>query len=343
MTSRRRAQPTGERVGHQLPTRPWHDRDRPARERVPLAVLVTADAGSARRGLLHLQRTAGNRAVADSLAQRPPPQLGSVPAASSLPAIGSAASTQAGLHVVGSPSPTEKPATNGIKEIKSLPLGSNAIGYTRLHYIKPPRLRTAAPRQVEGGWVAPLQPTTLEKDAHFSFYPGPGAHELRIDGERKVHGYLSEAVSSIVRDGEAEHLLDLEWARHLTYDTVVETINALAAGEPPLADSPENARKLACQQLRSALPPQLRWEEGQSPAARWDAVYTELEKVTHARDKGWHNVPDETIRSPDVESELKQRLGVPADDRLREFNHRGEIGKHPPEEIVPARFAKLSG
>lgn len=333
------------RLGADRHERPSAHRSSAPHERVPLAVLVRADGGTARRGLLHLQRSAGNRAVAASLARRPsqptvlPPTPTPSPASPS--AIAAAAASHAGVHVVGSPAPTEKPATDGIRQIKALPLGGNAIGYTRLPFIRPLRLRTAEPKQIEGGWIAPLEPTSVQADGHSSLYPGPGAHELRAEGEQKVHGYLSEKVSGIVREGEMEHLLDLEWARHLTYDTAAETVNALAAAEPPVADSPDAARALACQQLRAALPAQLRWADGQSPNAKLEAVYGSLEQVTHSRDRGWHNVPDETIRAPHVEADMKERLGIPKEDRLREFNHRGEIGKHPPEVIVPARFAKL--
>ncbi|HYN69257.1 MAG TPA: hypothetical protein VEX41_03490 [Candidatus Eisenbacteria bacterium] len=318
-----------------------------------LAALARSDGGSRHEAVMALQRTVGNRAVLDALADGPAkpsavpatsrqPAHGPEPQATSLSSIAAVAAGRPGFAVIGSPAATAMPAPGGIAEIKGQPGGATAAGYTRLPATTPVVLEIGRPQKRGGGWVALPSRVRVDQEPPFALYPGPGVHDLPETEGRRRHGYVSDEVSGVIRAGEEEHLADLEWARHLTYDTVVAAINGLTAGGAAVADSPDIATQATRDAVRSALPPQLRWPDGIEPDKRWRDAYASLVGVTRGRDKaGWHFVPAETIRIPAEEEKLKKQLGVPAEDELRRYTDRSEIGSHDSEAIVPAAFDAL--
>jgi hypothetical protein len=164
--------------------------------------------------------------------------------------------------------------------------------------------------------------------------PGPVGQTRR----RHVTG---EAAGEI-RRGEEEHLLDLEWARHLAYETVADTINGIAAGTPASGGSPDAARDAASRQVCAALPNQLRWQAGRDPVQHWRSVYGQLVAVTRERDEvsHWHDMPSAPVLDPAE----KRKLGLPEHDELwRYVPGRTDVGKHPSEPLVRARFGALAG
>jgi hypothetical protein len=93
-------------------------------------------------------------------------------------------------------------------------------------------------------------------------------------------------MSSLLRQGEEEHLADAARAFALTYQLVAETINSLSGRRFGPASTPAAAQALAEAELARRLPPAL----GVNPA-RWVTELDRLLLQTRSRDQqGWHGV-----------------------------------------------------
>lgn len=318
---------------------------------------VMARIDPARRSTIaaQLQHAAGNRATRELLgsdggADAGPLTPADAPAAAPARSITGVASARPGLLVAAADpeatgiaagashaSPASPPA--GVQQIRELPLGAHAAGYTSIPAPAPPELATAQPERRGNGWVARVRPTSVGSDAPVSLYPGDGLHDVAAGptGQQR-HVDVSPDLSELIRKGEEEHLLDLEWIRHLTYDRAAAAVNAVAGGEPPIVDSPAAAARAAADQVRQALPPQLRWPEGEDPFRRWAHAYGRLVHATVERDEsGWHNVASAAILDPGE----KRKLGVSEQDEVLRYVDRSQIGKHPSAALVRARFSEL--
>ena len=298
---------------------------RTAARRLPATGLALAgDAGSRERSVLSLQASAGNSAVVAALS-----------------AIRVTSRAHAGLHVVNKVASTEAPARDGAERIiAERGGGSHAAGYTSLPAPGAPELVVTTPgQQSPGTWNATVRATSVTPDIPTSLYPGPGVHDLGPGPtDQQRHKDVTAPMSDLIRRGEEEHLLDLEWARHLSYDTVADTINRVAAGAPATGDSAEAARRAATNAVRSALPAQLRWADGQDEGLVWRRAYSRLAHVTIERDdNGWHNLTSGFVLDPAE----KRRLGVPEADELTRYVGGTQIGQHKPEQVVRARFDEL--
>lgn len=314
------------------------------------------DRASRSQAVATLQRSAGNRAVAAALAKASRPNARPATSAS-LSTIASTASRRPGLNIlpillpldlealgVALQAPRSTPAEppGGSKRISSeRGGGSRAAGYTSLPAPIAPDLAVGNPERRGNGYVAPVKPTTVGPDPPVSLYPAPGVHDIGPGaGGQERHINVTPETSEIIRRGEEEHLLDIEWARHLSYDRAAAAVNAVAAAEPPLADSPAAARTQAMDQVRQALPAQLRWKDGEDPGRPWVRAYSRLAHVTIERDQNhWHDMTSAFV----LEAAEKRRLGVPEADELTRYVGGPEIGKHPSADLVRARFAELAG
>jgi hypothetical protein len=300
---------------------------RSARQALGLGATLDGDSGSRERALVSLSASAGNGAVAAALST-----------------IQAAAHVHAGLAVVNKVASTEAPTRDGAQRIADARGGgSRAAGYTSLPAPGAPDLVVTGPSQVANGtWSAAVQATSVTPDAPSSLYPGPGVHDIGPGptGQQR-HKDVTGPMSNLIKRGEEEHLLDLEWARHLSYDTVADAINAVAAAAPATGDSAEAARNAATNAVRGRLPAQLRWADGQDPGLVWRRAYSHLAHVTIERDtpNGWHNMTSGFVLDPAE----KRRLGVPEADELTRYVGGTEIGQHPSEHEVRARFDELGG
>jgi len=308
------------------------------------------DRGSRQRALAGLQRSAGNAAVVEALTARPPASAH----ASSLGAIAGAAAGRPGLAVLpfpldfeaigvsigaGRSAPAGPPT--GARRIRSAQGGgTRAAGYTELPAPRPPELSIAQPQRVEGGWSAAVQPTANDRPVPTSLYPAPGVHEVGTNaGGQQSQVHVTPDMSDVIRQGEDEHLLDLEWARHLSYDRAASAVNAAAEAPAPVAATPEAARRLAERQVCAALPPALRWPLGSDPVRPWIRAYSRMAHVTIERDQaGWHSMTSAFVLDPAE----KRALGVPVGDELTRYVGGPQIGRHPSAPLVRARFAELS-
>lgn len=314
------------------------------------------DAGSLQRTVSSLQRSAGNRAVAEALAESTP-RRDSGPAPASLSAIDSTATSQPGAAAFIFPIPIDFEAIGvSLRAARSSPApppagaerirderggGGRAAGYTSLPAPTPPDLTISQPVRQAAGWVATVQPTSVGPDVPASLYPAPGVHDLGPGptGQQR-HVHVTPPMSDVIRAGEQEHLLDLEWARHLSYDRAAATVNAVAEAQPPVGETPAAARQLAAREVRSALPSQLRWAEGEDPVRPWVRAYSRLAHVTIERDQNrWHDMTSAFVLDPAE----KRRLGVPVQDELTTYVGGPKIGEHPPAQLVRGRFAELTG
>ncbi|HYN68787.1 MAG TPA: hypothetical protein VEX41_01085 [Candidatus Eisenbacteria bacterium] len=304
-----------------------------------------------------LQRAVGNRALATALEAATPStaQLQSLgaPSPTSPSLIAAASAALPGLAVFPIPIDIEGIVV-GLSAQRSVPAGppgganqirdengggSSAAGYTSLPAPTPPELVCDEPQRREDGWVAPVRPTAVGGDAPVSLYPAPGVHDLdpgAAGQERHLH--VTADASSLIRQGEDEHLLDLEWARHLSYDRAAAAVNAVAASPPTPAPDAAEARRRARRQVQDALPRQLRSAPGADPVAPWIQAYSRLAQATHERDnQGWHDLTSAFVLDP----QEKRRLGVPEHHELKRYTRAPGIGKHPSAELMRARFNEL--
>ena len=320
--------------------------------RVPLdgvAGVAHWDAASRRNTLNDLQRQIGNRAVARALAPSAPAR----PVMSSPAQIGARAAARPGLAIpvmldfeaivvslqAAGRSVAAAPP-DGAERIRSAQAGgTRAAGYTELPAPTPPELKIAEPRKVEGGWAARVQPTPNDRPLPTSLYPAPGVHQLGTNaGGQQQHLLVTQQMSEVIRQGEQEHLLDLEWARHLSYDRAAAAINAAAESDGPVAPTPEAARERAEAEVCTALPAPLRWTRGTDPGRPWVRAYSRMAHVTIERDEaGWHAMTSAFVLDPAE----KRAAGVPVGDELTRYVGGPQIGEHPSAPLVRARFAAL--
>lgn len=302
-----------------------------------------------------MQRSAGNRAVRQALAGPSPVSPGSMPITASPAAIAASAHSRPAAAVLGIPigldyeaisvmlrasrsAPAQPPAgAHRIRDERGG--GSRAAGYTSLPAPTPPALTIGDPERREGGWAAPVRPTSVQPDTPVSLFPGPGVHDLGPGptGQER-HIDVTPEMSNLIRQGEEEHLLDLEWARHLSYDRAAAAVNAVSASGSPVADSPAAARQRAAEAVRSELPAQLRWRDGDDYLGPWLRAYSRLAHVTIERDQShWHDMTSAFVLDPAE----KRRLGVPVADELTRYMGGPEIGQHPSAPLARARFSEL--
>ena len=286
-------------------------------------LIIEGDAGSRERATLSLQASAGNRAVASSLRD-----------------IATGASLDGALRVVGSPASTAAPAPGGGMQIAGEATGMRAAGVTTLPAPGAPDVVIGQPlRQSDGRWQARVNATTVSPDAPTSLYPGIGVHEEQATATgMAVHRHVTSAASDEIKRGEEEHLLDLEWARHLAYDQVGDAINRVAASGPVTGATSDEARRVALFSVRSAVPAQARWPDGADPIMHWRRTYGRLVAVTRERDSPnrWHNMSTEIVMDP----QAKQQLGVPEADELRRYiAGTTQVGQHPSAPLVEGRYA----
>ena len=105
-------------------------------------------------------------------------------------------------------------------------------------------------------------------------------------GGRTVNHYwdISPQISTLIRNGEQEHLDDALRAYQLTYQCVETAVNSLVGRQFGPANTPAEATELARQALAQILPRQL----GTDPA-NWVRMLARLLTRTQARDSsGWH-------------------------------------------------------
>lgn len=297
--------------------------------------------------VLELQRLAGNRAVATVLAATRPASAGVVEAAATSPGlrvpflpIPLPIDVEALGVALGAARSSAAPAPGGAKRIRDARGGgSRAAGYTSLPVPTPPELALGEPQRAGEGWVAPVRPTRSVPDVPVSLYPGPGVHDLGPGprGQQR-HLHVTDEMSDLVRRGEEEHLLDLEWARHLSYDRAAAAINAAAEAPPPPAPSPAEARSRALERVRAGLPRALQWAPREDAGLRWRRAYSRLAHVTIERDQNhWHDLTSAFVLDPAE----KRSLGVPESDELTRYIGGTEIGLHPPAELLRARLDEL--
>ncbi len=343
------------------------ERDRAAAEllvhaggRDGVAAIGRWDAGSRAAALVSLQRSAGNRAVQAALAAgqapsrtaptvapatRPsvaPPatidaQAHARPAAAVLPVLFDLEAIQVSL-AAGRSAPAA-PA-GGLQQIRDQVPGTRAAGYTSLPAPDPPALVVGEPELREDGWVAKVQPTRVGSDRPESLYPAPGVHDIPPGptGQQR-HLDVTPAMSDLIRVGEGEHLADLEWARHLSYDRAAAAVNALADQGAPAARTAEAARQAASRAVCAALPAQLRWRAGGDPVGPWVRAYSQLAAMTVQRDANhWHDITSAFVLDPAD----KRRLGVPVEDEVTRYVSGPGIGRHPSAPLVRGRFAELA-
>jgi hypothetical protein len=289
----------------------------------PAQLTMATDSGSRERAALTLQATAGNRAVAASVAD-----------------IARVHAAQPSLAVVGSPASTVAPAPGGVTQIGGQAV--HAAGVTSLPAPGAPDVVIGAPlQQSDGQWQATVQSTSVTPDTPTSLFPGAGLHdEAPTATGMVVHRHVTAAASDEIRRGEEEHLLDLEWARDLAYDRVADAVNRVAGSGPATGATAEAARRAALQQIRSAVPGQARWPDGVDPIMHWRRIYGQLVAITRERDSPnrWHNINTEIV----MDEAAKRRLGVPvADELLRYIAGTTQVGQHPSGPLVQARYNSL--
>ncbi len=136
----------------------------------PFELTEEVDTAARTKSALFLQSSAGNRAVASTLAQ-----------------VRGASRQQDALRVVGSPTSTAAPPRGGVVQISNAAAGMHAAGYTSLPAPGAPDVVLRTPlQQSDGGWQATINPTTVTPDPATSLYPGEGLHddEPTPDGTR---------------------------------------------------------------------------------------------------------------------------------------------------------------
>jgi hypothetical protein len=289
----------------------------------PAPLTMATDSGTRERTSLSLQASAGNRAVAASVAD-----------------IARVRATQPSVAVVGSPASTIAPAPGGVMQIAGQAV--HAAGVTSLPAPGAPDVVIGAPlQQSDGQWQATVQSTSVSPDSPTSLFPGPGLHdESPTSTGMAVHRHVTSAASGEIRRGEEEHLLDLEWARDLAYDRVADAVNRVAASGPASGATADEARRAAMQRVRSEVPGQARWPDGVEPITHWRRIYGQLVAITRERDSPnrWHNIDTEIV----MDAAAKRRLSVPAaDELLRYIAGTTQVGQHPSGPLVQGRYNSL--
>lgn len=295
---------------------------RSLRPPAPVDLDPSSDTASRTLAALSLQRSAGNRAVASSLAR-----------------IRVAGRQDDALRVVGSPTSTAAPPRGGVVQIANEAAGMHAAGYTSLPAPGAPDVVMGTPlKQSDGTWQATINTTSVTPDAATSMYPGEGLHDdtPTPDGTPRDRD-VTKPASSEIKAGEEEHLLDLEWARHFAYDQVADAVNRAAASGPLIGKTPDDAKAVAMYRVRSEVPDKARWPDAKQPIAHWRHLYGQLVAVTVDRDKvnKWHDMSGGPIFDPAE----KKRLGVAKGHELwRYVAGSTQVGKHPSEAEVTARY-----
>jgi len=293
--------------------------------------------------VLALQRLAGNAAVGSLLrtTAAPPTAPPRGPTAAAPPLI-EALARRHSLQVVGSPTSAPAHPPEGLARIREEVAPRRAAGVTSLLAIQPPDLAVSSPKRLpDGRFRAAVQPTTSGSTPATSLYPAPGVHPIGQNaGGQTVHVHVTDAAADEIRRGEEEHLMDMEWARHLSVDRASEVVNDLASKEAPTGATADEARTAAQAWVRDRLPAQLRWPDGTRPFPHWVRAYGSLKRVTDERDSnGWHDLTTQIVLSPAE----KRRLGVPVEDELRRYvAGTTQIGDHPAEATVRARWDSLA-
>jgi len=211
------------------------------------------------------------------------------------------ASRQDGVAIFRAGTPSARRPPNGLADIMrrggqtalgvsgGLTLTKNAAAFTA------PRFTTTTTHRRSGYRVehfAAVQRTTSTDATHECFYPAPGQHlrpgmTQRIAGRTVNHYWdVSPQISTLIRNGEQEHLDDALRAYQLTYQCVENAINALAGRQFGPANTPAEATELARRALAQSLPRQLGTD-----AANWARVLGRLLRQTQTRDSnGWHSL-----------------------------------------------------
>jgi hypothetical protein len=289
-----------------------------------------------------LQRQAGNAAVGRLLRdlRSAPPGPGAQPSSVS-PAMLANLATRHTLRVLGRPVPLAAPPPDGAATIRSQAARPRAAGVTTLLAVQPPDLVLGDTQRLpDGRFRAAVQTTASGSTPASSWYPATGVHAIGENaGGQAVHLHVTREAAGEIREGEREHLMDMEWARHLSVDRAAEVVNELATQDAPTAATAPEARAATLDWVRSHLPGPLRWPSGSTAFRHWIRVYGQLKAVTDERDSsGSHDMASQFVLDPAA----KRRLGVPVEDELRRYvagsTRVGTLGS---EEAVRARYDAL--
>lgn len=152
------------------------------------------------------------------------------------------------------------------------------------------------PKAGEDHHVIVDAPVASPDAVHDSLYAAEGDHHW---GTKTVPGKgttypawhrVSAAMSSLIRDGEQEHLNDAQRAYDLTYGLITNAIATLTGRRFGPAKTPAAAEQLAADALNAILPPAL---STQQPSFRgaWLAMLETLLRQSKLRDlRGWHDI-----------------------------------------------------
>jgi hypothetical protein len=249
-----------------------------------------------------LQRSAGNRAVRAALVHvNSPKRAGSPGRLAQL----ASSRTHAELALAGTPRPAAAPDGRTFLYSKSVGVAGwtgvpNAAAYTN------PDFQTDAQHErTDAGQVrhfAVVRPTASPDVTLESWFLGPGDHRWD-DGKQELDGVLyqyfthvSQAISDLVRDGEQEHVADVQRAYELGYGRITKEINALAGRRFGPASTPLQADQMALDALDANLPPALSTKQPAFRAA-WVRTMDALLKQTTSRDSnGWHTMTESVGR-----------------------------------------------
>lgn len=196
--------------------------------------------------------------------------------------------------------PVPKSAPGGIRYISGrsthgslgntagLTLRKNAAAFTA------PSFQTSNTHRRVSGRVehfATVQADNTSDVTHECFYPAAGDHLYPIipraaAPQNRVYYRISSAFSLLIRQGEQEHLNDLERAYNLTYGLIKGVINGMSGQQFGPASTPAEADQLAARQFGQRVPSALGTQPG-----NWPVVLNRLLAMTSHRDRqGWHSV-----------------------------------------------------
>ena len=310
---------------------------------------------------MYLQRSAGNRAVANALG--PPPGAPSTAPASAptgqpmvmrQPTGADECSTQDAPPAPAQDLPDfdnsmmsgSEPKRAVLIYIRQRPAaGPRDMGVTAQPDITDysvPGVRFIPTRGADGRWSAQVTRSWLPGRPHIeSFSPSPGVHKLPSPAGTggSEYLYLGEGVANRVDEGEREHVGDHLYAWQAVTSILDGAISQLMLLRPPTAPSQRQAIECSKAWLRSALPPRLRWPRGDIALSMgMIQALTSLSTATGRRDSsGWHSFPSRAM----VDWE-KRKLGIPVGASAREILDKGhEVGSHPTEELIKSRWATL--
>lgn len=175
-------------------------------------------------------------------------------------------------------------------------------------------------------------------------YPGPGVHVVR--GTSTTHYYISPAMSDVLRRGELEHVNDYIYAQALCMQQISGILYRLSASPRPQASTRDEAVECGWRWFRRALPPQLRWSDGQDMSRlgfRWVQLQNGIATATLDRDNGhdresqsnpWHTVSTDTMTAAQ-----KRRRGIPVGEvGLEVTPGASEIDRHPTQQLLRERW-----